>query len=403
MKNFKTIALTLFGTIIALGASAQQNLSWAQMPTVSPDINSDNSVTFNVVAPKAQKVQITGDMLPTQKMDTPMGKFDVPGVVDLVKNDKGIWSYKTGVLPSELYTYNVIVDGVKTLDPCNVYSVRDVTNLFSMLLIGGGQGDWYRVKEVPHGTVAKRWYDSPTAGLKRRVTIYTPAGYETSNEKYPVLYLLHGIGGDENAWSELGRAVQILDNLIAQGKCTPMIVVMPNGNGAQQATPGEYANSMYKPRFINERCMEGSIEAAFVKDVVSYVDSHYRTIRNKDYRAVAGLSMGGFHSLYISANNPNVFSYVGLFSAALNRQGKGENDWIYQNLDQKLKNVFALKPKLYYIAIGKDDFLYQDNVDFRKKLDEIGAKYEYHESSDGHVWKNWRIYLNDFLPKLFKD
>ena len=217
------------------------------------------------------------------------------------------------------------------------------------------------------------------------------------------LYLLHGAGGDENAWSELGRAVQILDNLIAQGKCTPMIVVMPNGNGAQQATPGEYANSMYKPRFFNERCMEGSIEAAFVKDVVSYVDSHYRTIRNKDYRAVAGLSMGGFHSLYISANNPNVFSYVGLFSAALNRQGKGENDWIYQNLDQKLKNVFALKPKLYYIAIGKDDFLYQDNVDFRKKLDEIGAKYEYHESSDGHVWKNWRIYLNDFLPKLFKD
>ena len=234
------------------------------------------------------------------------------------------------------------------------------------------------------------------------MTVYLPACYDAaSNRSYPVLYLLHGAGGDENAWTELGRAAQILDNLIAQGKCVPMIVVMPNGNGAQQAMPGEYPNSMYKPRFRNERCMEGSIEAAFVKDIVSFVDKRYHTIRNRDYRAVAGLSMGGFHSLYISANYPSYFGYVGLFSAAVNRQGKGENDWIYQNLEQKLKNLVALQPKLYYIAIGNKDFLYQDNVNYRHCLDSLGMKYEYVETDGGHEWRNWRKYLNQFLPKLF--
>jgi len=404
MKNLKTIALTLFGSIIALGASAQQNLSWAQMPTVSPDINSDNSVTFNVVAPNAQKVQITGDMLPTQKMDTPMGKFDVPGVVDLVKNDKGIWSYKTGVLPSELYTYNVIIDGMKTLDPCNVYSVRDVTNLFSMLLIGGGQGDWYRVKEVPHGTVAKRWYDSPTAGLKRRVTIYTPAGYETSNEKYPVLYLLHGIGGDENAWSELGRAAQILDNLIAAGKAKPMIVVMTNGNISQEAAPGETPNGFTVPTLMLPKTMEGSFEVAF-PDVIKFVESNYRVKADKNDRAIAGLSMGGCQSLYISANNPDTFGYIGLFSAAINRQQqqkKNGNEYVYDNLDSKLAKLFAAKPKLYWIGIGKSDFLYKDNADFRAKLTAKGYPFTYMETEGGHIWRNWRIYLTEFAQKLFK-
>ena len=156
--NLKRISTLALGTLMAMGLYAQQNLSWAQMPVVSPEVNADNSVTFRVLAPQAQKVQITGDMLPTRKIDTPMGKYDAPGVADLVKDDKGVWSFKTGKLSSELYTYNVVVDGVRTLDPSNVYCVRDVTNLFSMLLIGGGQGDWYRVKEVPHGTVSTSWY-----------------------------------------------------------------------------------------------------------------------------------------------------------------------------------------------------------------------------------------------------
>lgn len=216
--NFKRFSTMVFGAALALGLHAQQNLSWGQMPVVSPEVNSDNSVTFRVLAPEAHQVQVTGDMLPTRKMDMPTGKHDVPGVADLVKDEKGVWTFKTGALPSELYTYHVVIDGVRTLDPSNVHCVRDVTNLFSMFLIGGGQADWYRVKEVPHGTVVKTWYNSPTAGLIRRMTIYTPAGYETSKMRYPVLYLLHGMGGDENSWTELGRAAKYSTTSLRQGR-----------------------------------------------------------------------------------------------------------------------------------------------------------------------------------------
>ena len=337
--NLKRISTLALGALMAMGLYAQQNLSWAQMPVVSPEVNADNSVTFRVLAPQAQKVQITGDMLPTRKIDTPMGKYDAPGVADLVKDDKGVWSFKTGKLPSELYTYNVVVDGVRTLDPSNVYCVRDVTNLFSMLLIGGGQGDWYRVKEVPHGTVSKIWYNSPTAGLKRRLTVYTPAGYETSKEKYPVLYLLHGIGGDENAWSELGRAAQILDNLIAAGKAKPMIVVMTNGNISQEAAPGETPNGFTVPTLMLPKTMDGNFELAF-PDVIKFVESNYRVKADKNDRAIAGLSMGGCHSLYISANYPDTFGYVGLFSA-------GTVDYTAHN--RYLNRLFAVSETFLYL------------------------------------------------------
>lgn len=401
--NLKRISTLALGALMAMGLYAQQNLSWAQMPVVSPEINADNSVTFRVLAPQAQKVQITGDMLPTRKIDTPMGKYDAPGVADLVKDDKGVWSFKTGKLPSELYTYNVVVDGVRTLDPSNVYCVRDVTNLFSMLLIGGGQGDWYRVKEVPHGTVSKIWYNSPTAGLKRRLTVYTPAGYETSKEKYPVLYLLHGIGGDENAWSELGRAAQILDNLIAAGKAKPMIVVMTNGNISQEAAPGETPNGFTVPTLMLPKTMDGNFELAF-PDVIKFIESNYRVKADKNDRAIAGLSMGGCHSLYISANYPDTFGYVGLFSAAINKQQKSgvESERVYDDLDGKLAKLFAAKPKLYWIGIGKTDFLYKDNADFRAKLKAKGYPFTYMETEGGHIWRNWRIYLTEFAQKLFK-
>lgn len=401
--NLKRISTLAIGALMAMGLYAQQNLSWAQMPVVSPEVNADNSVTFRVLAPQAQKVQITGDMLPTRKIDTPMGKFDAPGVADLVKDDKGVWSFKTGKLASELYTYNVVVDGVRTLDPSNVYCVRDVTNLFSMLLIGGGQGDWYRVKEVPHGTVSKIWYNSPTAGLKRRLTVYTPAGYETSKEKYPVLYLLHGIGGDENAWSELGRAAQILDNLIAAGKAKPMIVVMTNGNISQEAAPGETPNGFTVPTLMLPKTMDGNFELAF-PDVIKFVESNYRVKADKNDRAIAGLSMGGCHSLYISANYPDTFGYIGLFSAAINKQQKNgvESERVYDDLDGKLAKLFAAKPKLYWIGIGKTDFLYKDNADFRTKLTAKGYPFTYMETEGGHIWRNWRIYLTEFAQKLFK-
>ena len=150
--------------------------------------------------------------------------------------------------------------------------------------------------------------------------------------------------------------------------------------------------------------MDGAIEAAFASDVVGYIDSHYRTLADKAHRAIAGLSMGGFHSLYISLNNPDMFDYVGLFSAAINRGNPtGDFAYIYSNLDEKLARQFAKAPRLYYIAIGNTDFLYKDNVDYRKRLDQKGYRYEYRETDGGHIWSNWRKYLNWFAPRLFKE
>ena len=336
--------------LVGMAAQAQQNLSWGQGPQVaSPDVHADNSVTFNLIAPEAQKVQITGDFLPTKKVEFNGNTYDAPGVADLVKNDKGIWSFTTGSLKPELYTYNMIVDGVKIIDPLNVYNIRDINNLFSVLLIGGdARADLYKVNKVAHGTVSKVWYESPTAGLTRRLTVYTPAGYETSDKDYPVLYLLHGIGGDENAWSELGRAAQILDNLIAQGKAEPMLVVMTNGNISQEACPGETSEGFKVPTMMLPKTMEGSFETAF-PDVIKFIEKTYRVKKDKTHRAIAGLSMGGFHSLFISINNPDLFGYVGLFSAAVDQQQRGSSDGhpeIYADRNAKIDNLFSKKLRL---------------------------------------------------------
>ena len=387
-----------------VGASAQETVGLNRGDITSPEINKDHSVTFRFVAPQAKEVKMEADFLPKQMVKTPLGEMETTGTVELEKDAQGVWTYTSGVLSPELHTYSFYVDGVRMTDPNNVYMQRDIFTYTNYFLIDGDLSANYFVRDVPHGTVSKVWYPSPTLGMdQRRMTVYTPAGYEDSAKRYPVLYLLHGAGGDENAWSELGRAVQILDNLIAQGKAEPMIVVMPNGNGAQQAVPGEYANSMYKPSFMNARTMDGAIETAFVKDIVAYVDSHYRTQADKRHRAIAGLSMGGFHSLYVSLNNPDTFDYVGLFSAAINRGNpQGEYAAIYKDMDAKLARQFATPPRLYYIAIGKTDFLYKDNTDYRQRLDAKGYRYEYVETDDGHIWSNWRKYLNWFAPKLFK-
>jgi len=380
-------------------ACAQQALLGVA-PVVSPEIHEDNTVTFRLKAPEASRVEVTGDFLPTQKIETPYGNFDAPGVAQLTQTD-GVWQFTTPEpLAPELYSYTFIVDGLRINDPSNVYTIRDVASVTNVFIIGGDRADLYKIADVPHGTVSKVWYDSPALGMQRRLTVYTPAGYEKGNKRYPVFYLLHGMGGDENAWSELGRATQILDNLIAQGKAEPMIVVMTNGNAALQAAPGESPLGYAAPSIQLPKTMEGSFETAF-PDVVKFIDSTYRTIAKKQSRAIAGLSMGGYHSMHISKEYPDMFDYVGLFSAAI-MLDKNVKSPIYDNLEEKLAVQFAKKPALYWIAIGDKDFLFKANADYRKMLDEKGYEYGYYETGEGHIWKNWRIYLTEFLPMLFK-
>ncbi|OUO20233.1 esterase [Bacteroides sp. An322] len=397
------LLMFVMGCLMTLSAWSQETVAVNTGNIVSPELNeTERTVTFRMFAPKAEEVTVEADFFGRTKMQTPLGTVEVPERKAMTRDTTGVWSLTVEMPNPELHTYCFYVDGMRMVDPNNVYMIRDIATYTNYFLVDGELSANYFVREVPHGTVSKVWYPSPNLGMeRRRMTVYTPAGYEDGTERYPVLYLLHGAGGDENAWSELGRAVQILDNLIAQGKAKPMIVVMPNGNGAQEAAPGEYPNSMYKPSFMNPKTMEGSFEVAF-SDIMEYVKSHYRTIDDKAHRAIAGLSMGGFHSLYISANNPGWFDYVGLFSAAINREAKGENSFIYADLETKLASQFSESPKLYFIGIGTADFLYQDNVNYRKLLDQYGYQYEYMETDGGHIWSNWRKYLNHFLPELFK-
>ncbi|WP_321424064.1 alpha/beta hydrolase-fold protein [uncultured Bacteroides sp.] len=396
----KRLTILAAGLLMCVMTFAQQAL-WGVPQVISPEIHDNNTVTFRLKAPKAVKVQVTGDFLPTQKMKTPYGEFDAPGFADLTEGKDGIWEYTTSnQLKPELYSYSLIVDGLRTIDPNNVYLNRDVASITNIFIIGGERADLYKVNKVPHGTVSRIWYNSPTLGMERRMTVYTPAGYETSGKRYPVFYLLHGMGGDEEAWVALGRTAQILDNLIAKGKAKPMIIVMTNGNASQEAAPGESSLGLVPPNTQLPKTMEGSFEMAF-PDVVKFVDNNYRTIKSKSGRAIAGLSMGGFHSMHISKQFPDLFNYVGLFSAAIlpNKDVKAP---IYQDLEGKLKVQFSKKPALYWIAIGKADFLYKANEDYRKLLDEKGYKYTYYETGEGHIWKNWRIYLTEFAPLLFK-
>lgn len=259
------------------------------------------------------------------------------------------------------------------------------------------KGHLYSVNDVPHGTLSRVWYDSPTLGQQRRMTVYLPAAYD-GKKAFPVMYLLHGHGGDETAWGDLGRASQIMDNLIAEGKCVPMIVVMPNGNPTCNAAPGWWHEGMYTPdgNAFNQRGAKASMEESFM-DIVNYVDSHYKTIKKRSGRAVTGLSMGGGHTFGISRLYPETFDYYGLQSAAARVQ---QND---AKFNEQMTRLFSSKPKLFWIAIGKEDFLIQQNNGLRQYLDEHKYPYEYYENDGGHIWRNWRIYLTMFAQKIFRD
>lgn len=396
MKKHFLLILSAF--LLVTSVQAQEALFRAQN-IISPEIHEDNSVTFRLFAPNAKSVQVTGDFLPTVKMDTPMGQMDGPGKAELTKDENGVWSLKTPALGPELYNYSFIIDGFSTTDPSNPFLIRDVASATNIFIIGGGHADLFKTNDIPHGSVTRRWYDSPGLGMDRRITIYTPPGYEKSSESYPVLYLLHGAGGDEEAWINLGRTAQIMDNLIAEGKAKPMIVVMPNGNVIQDGAPGEGSKNFYKPQFMIPKTMDGTYEGAF-SDIIKFVESNYRVKADKANRAIAGLSMGGYHTLHISRYHPNTFDYMGLFSAAIMPREDATGK-VYSNFDETLKAQMDNGYKLYWIAIGKTDFLYKANQEYLEKLKSMNMPHEYVESEGGHTWRNWRVYLTQFAPKLF--
>lgn len=377
--------------------SAQQALG-PGTGIVSPEINADNTVTFRYYNPKAVTVQISGDFLPTQPIkyqrDGREMIYEAPGRADLVEQN-GLWTYTSAPLEGELYSYTLYVDGQKMMDPSNIYQNRDIatwTNIFTISTEKGDKGWYYQVNDTPHGNVSKVWYDSPTLGMQRRMTVYTPAGYEKNTKtKYPVLYLLHGSGGDEDAWADLGRAVQILDNLIAEGKAEPMILVMPNGVYFNQAAPGVAVN-MFQPTMTNSRSQStAEVEESF-PDIVKYIESNYRVKKDKNSRAVAGLSMGGRQSAALSRKYPTMFGYVGMFSGVV----PPEED------DKALEAVFAAKPKLYWIACGKTDGVMENSLLLKEYCEEKGYPVSFYESEGGHIWRNWRVYLTVFAQKLFK-
>ncbi|MBR4131290.1 MAG: esterase [Bacteroidaceae bacterium] len=372
--------------LTAFALQAQQAI-FERHDTRSPQFNEDGTVTLRIKAPEAKKVAVIGDCIEK-------------GYQEMTKQDD-FWTYTTAQLPAELYSYRFYVDGVETQDASNIERSRDVRSFMSTFIISKEEGDCgylYQNHNVEHGDVAHVWYDSPGLGMKRRMSIYTPPGYD-KGKAYPVLYLLHGAGGDEEAWLTLGRTAQIMDNLIALGKAKPMIVVTPNGNASDDAGPLETG-------IKNKERAKTTYEESF-QDIMNYVKDHYKIKKGADNTAVCGLSMGGYHTFRISMLNAGTFGYMGLFSAAVRLEWNSQKTVVEQfesnqKAAEQMKALFAAKPHLYWIAIGKDDFLFQQNVELRQYLDKMQYPYEYYESEGGHIWRNWRVYLSMFAQRIFQ-
>jgi len=376
----KKVLFFAFAAMVAVGASAQElaNFSRGAQQIVSPEVKGD-SVTFRLDANYATVVNLYGNWM-----------ANYTDVVPLKKGANGVWEVTIAAPEPEIYTYNFIVDGVSVNDPRNYMVQRDGTRYLNMLFVPGERSANYN-ETLHRGTVSYRWYDSNILGINRRVTVYTPYGYETSKKSYPVLYLLHGAGGDEEAWSSMGRTAQILDNLIEQGKAVPMIVVMPNGNPGQQA-----ANIMGLPvKEYDYRAPENAniYVRSLVEEIVPFIEKNYRAIPKKASRAIAGLSMGGGHTFAASTLYPDKFDYICPLSA-----GARESD----QLDSQLQGIKKAGYKLYWIGCGTADFAYPNNQVLDKALTRNGMQHTFYESTGGHEWKNWRLYLNTFAQLLFK-
>lgn len=379
MKKILTLLAGL--ALLAGSVNAQEltNFSFGRGPrVVSPELKGDKT-TFRLSANYATVVNLVGTW-----MENPYG-----GGVPMTKGENGVWEITIDTPTPEIYTYNFVVDGVAVNDPLNVFVQRDGTRYLSMLMVPGERTENYG-EANQHGTVTHVWYSSKILGFDRRLTVYTPYGYEANpKKKYPVLYLLHGAGGDEEAWSSMGRAAQILDNLIEKGLAQPMICVMPNGNPTQRA-----AQTLGLPEgqmSWNDPATRNNYVKSLCEEIVPFIEKNYRAIAKPESRAIAGLSMGGGHTITASALYPDKFDYICPLSAA------------GQLTPEQAAGLKKAGVKLYWVACGNTDFLWEGNLALKKVLEDAKMdNFEFFESDGGHVWSNWRLYLNTFAQKLFK-
>jgi enterochelin esterase-like enzyme len=366
--------LLLAGTV-APGQTTKNAPRFGGPRVVSPDVQPDRKVTFRILAPKAQEVTVRG------------GWAGGGEGTALTKGEGDVWSVTVGPLEPNLYEYSFSVDGLKVVDPRNPIVKRGEGGLdASMLIVQGDQADFLALKDVPHGQVRTVWYNSPTTNGTRRMHVYTPPGYETSDAKYPVLYLFHGGGDDDEAWTTVGRANTILDNLIASGKAKPLIVVMP----ALLPFRGFGPNAGDAPDPFRDE---------MIKVIVPFVEKTFRAKTDRANRAMAGLSMGGAATLSVGLTNLDQFNDLGVFSAGFfGPQGAGMIESAKAKLaDSKVRDGLHL----FYVAIGKDDFLKRNSSEMVVALKGIGIPVNARETAGGHEWNNWRHYLAEFVPMLF--
>jgi enterochelin esterase family protein len=312
------------------------------------------------------------------------------GNTKLTKDAKGLWSATVGPLEPEIYHYNFTVDGVRTIDPGNaeVKTGSTASTIASVLEVRGESPAFYDAQTVPHGEIRAHWYQSKSLGTVRRMTVYTPPGYDRSRGKLAVLYLLHGANADETAWQRLGRANLIVDNLLAAKKIKPFIVVMPFGYGVMPGTSGA----------------QGQNTAAFGKDlledVIPFVEATYRTYKDRQHRALVGLSMGGGQAFNIGLNHRDRFAYVGGFSSGLGRPADFAKTYAALIADAKAANK---ELRLIWVGCGTEDGAFAGSKAFSEFLTQNGITHTFRETGGAHTWMVWRRYLNEISPLLFRE
>jgi enterochelin esterase family protein len=390
----KLVSLSILLTATALAAQQPPQPPPAiQRPAPTPndtlksiEVQPDRHVRFRIWAPNATEVKLQAEGPEATPDITPAEAYKNMGGVPLAKGDQGIWEVTIGPIEPGIYRYNFVVDGVATTDPRNPLTSQSLTSSRSMYEVPGAP--FMEMKSgIPHGAIATVYYDSTATNSQRRMHIYTPPGYEAGSSRLPVLYLLHGGGDSDDSWSTVGRAGAILDNLIAAGKALPMIIVMPAGHISTEfrLTPGV-------------RMGHDAFNDDLTRVVLPWVDTHYRTIADRDHRALAGLSMGGLQTLNIALDNSQDFAWIGVFSSG----------WFPNNQKEEEDTDIAQfksggKPfKLFWVNAGKYDIALQNSHATVALLKKAGIQVDEHESPGFHAWNNWRDYLNTFAPLLFR-